>query len=149
MATMQLPADFKDFLQLLNSEQIEYLLLGGYAVGFYGYPRATADMDIWVSIAPENISRLKIVLCKFGFSAASLSEDLLSQPREILRMGVPPLRIDVLTSPSGVEFASCYSQRTLAKIDGISVSVISLVDLKANKAASGRLKDLNDLQNLP
>jgi hypothetical protein len=134
---------------LLNSEGVEYLLLGGYAVGYYGYPRATADMDIWVAIGAENIGRLRIALQRFGFSAASLPPDLLQKTEDIVRIGMPPLRIDLLASPSGVDFNACYANRAVASIDGVEVSVISLDDLKKNKAASGRLKDLNDLQNLP
>lgn len=149
MATIRLPPDFKDFLQLLNSEQVEYLLLGGYAVGYYGYPRATADMDIWVSVSSENILRLRKALQRFGFSATAIPADLLQKEREVVRMGVPPLRIDLLTSPSGVQFAACFANRTLATIDGIEVNVIGIEDLKKNKEASGRAKDLNDLQNLP
>jgi len=146
---MQLPPDFKEFLQLLNSERIEYLLIGGHAVGYYGHPRATGDMDIWIGFTPENIAGLLRVLRKFGFSYDSVSEELFQQQGRIVRMGVPPLRIDLLTNVSGIEFAESFAYRTQAVIDGVQVNLISLDHLKQNKRASGRSKDLGDLEHLP
>ena len=108
---IQIPQDFREFLRLLNYHNVEYLLIGGYAVGYYGFVRATGDMDIW--------------------------------------MGVPPLRLEILTTISGVDFAKCFQNRLTDQIDGIDVNLINLEDLKINKKASGRLKDLLDLENLP
>ncbi|RME42620.1 MAG: hypothetical protein D6791_17310 [Chloroflexi bacterium] len=149
MATVHLPPDFKDFLRLLNAHQVEYLLVGGYAVGYHGYPRATADMDIWVAINPENADRLVAVLKAFGFDVAELSADLFLQENQIIRMGVPPVRIEIITTASGVTFEDCYAQRVTDELDGIPVNLISLEHLKINKRASGRHKDLNDLEHLP
>ena len=149
MATILLPPDFKEFLKLLNSERIEYLLVGGYAVGYYGYPRATGDMDVWVAATPENAASLATVLEKFGFAAESVQPDLFLQRDRVVRMGVPPLRIDLLTSVSGVDFAQCYAEKTVDLIDGVQVNLISLDRLKANKRAIGRSKDINDLEHLP
>lgn len=146
--TMQLPPDFKEFLQLLHSEGIEYLLVGGYAVGYYGYPRATGDMDIWFATNRTNAEALVRVFRKFGFSAESLSVELFLEERQVIRMGVPPLQIDLLTNASGVDFANSFAQRTLTVIDGVEVNLICLEDLKANKRATGRAKDLNDLEHL-
>ena len=149
MATILLPPDFREFLQLLNSERIEYLLVGGYAVGYYGYPRATGDMDVWVAATPENAASLATVLEKFGFAAESIQPDLFLQRDQVVRMGVPPLRIDLLTSVSGVDFAQCYAEKTVDLIDGVQVNLISLDRLKANKRAIGRSKDVDDLEHLP
>ena len=149
MATIRLPPDFKEFLQLLNSHTVEYLLIGGYAVGYHGYPRSTGDMDVWIHTTAENARKIIQVLNDFGFGSAGASEALFQQPHKIVRMGNPPLRIEVLTTISGVEFAECYASKIEDEIDGITVNIINLDDLRANKLASGRLKDLNDLQNLP
>jgi hypothetical protein len=146
---LRLPKDFKEFLKLLNAHKVEYLLIGGYAVGHYGYPRATADMDIWVAASPENARRTVETLEAFGFSCGSISTDLFLPGSQIVRLGVPPDRLEIVTTISGVQFAECYARRTLAVIDGVEVSLIGLSDLKLNKAASGRLKDLVDLEHLP
>ena len=149
MATVHLPPDFKDFLRLLNAHQVEYLLVGGYAVGYHGYPRATADMDIWVAISPKNADKLAVVLKAFGFDVPELSADLFLEENQIIRMGVPPVRIEIITTASGVTFEDCYAERVADELDGIEVNLISLEHLKINKRASGRHKDLNDLEHLP
>ena len=128
--------------------QVEYLLIGGYAVAYHGYPRATNDMDVWVAIHPDNAKRLVSVLQLFGFSVPELSDDLFLQKDKIVRMGVPPMRIEILTSISGVSFEECYTNRIVDEIDGILVNLIALKQLRQNKRASGRYKDLNDLEHL-
>jgi len=143
-----LPQDFRDFLKLLNSKKIEYLLIGGYAVGYYGYPRATADMDIWVAIGKENAKKITEAIKEFGLNTPDLCESIFLEPGKIIRMGYPPIRIEVLTEISGVNFEECFSKRTETKIDGIKINLISYKDLLKNKKASGRYKDLNDLENL-
>ena len=148
MAMIRIPPDFKDFLRLLNSHNVEYLLVGGYAVSYYGYPRTTADIDIWIAIQPDNAKKVVAVIKEFGFDLPELSVELFLQEKHITRMGIPPMRIEVLTTISGVDFAECYAERTTAIIDGVDVNLISLHHLKINKKASGRLKDLNDLANL-
>ena len=149
MATSLLPPDFKEFLKLLNSRRVEYLLIGGYAVGYYGYPRATADMDIWIAIDPDNAQKVAAAIHEFfGSAVAAATPELFLQKNKIARMGVPPFRIEVLTTISGVSFDECYAERVVDVLDGIDVNIISLKQLKANKRASGRLKDLNDLEHL-
>jgi len=144
-----LPPDFKDFLQLLNSKQVEYLLIGGYAVGYHGYSRATADMDIWIAIHPDNAQRVTETIHEFfGFKVEEATPELFLKPNKIARMGVPPLRIEVLTTISGVRFEDCYTERIVDEIDGVEVSLINREHLKINKKASGRLKDLTDLEHL-
>ena len=145
---MTLPPDFKEFLQLLNSHKVRYLLIGGYAVGYYGYPRATIDMDIWVAIHPDNAHRVVSALIEFGFDLPDLEDSLFMQENKIVRMGVPPMRLEILTSISGVQFDVCFEDRTVDEIDGVRVNLISLERLKQNKKASGRYKDLNDLEHL-
>jgi hypothetical protein len=149
MATIHLPADFKEFLRLLNAHRVEYLLIGGYAVGYYGYPRATADMDVWVAAHPANASRIVVALKEFGFDLPDLSAELFLRPWQIIRLGVPPVRIEIATTISGVDFAECYAARVEDTLDGVPVNLISLKDLKRNKQASGRHQDLADLEHLP
>jgi len=149
MATIRLPQDFKEFLKLLKEHDVRYLLIGGYAVGFHGYPRATADMDIWVAIHPENANKIVTVLKEFGFDLPELSPQLFLQKNQIVRMGVPPVKLEISTSISGVEFDACYEKRIVAELDGVEVNLIGLNDLKVNKKASGRSKDITDLENLP
>jgi len=149
MAMTHLPPDFKEFLKLLNAHEVEYMLIGGYAVGYHGYPRATADMDIWIAVHPENSQRMVCVLKEFGFDVPELSPQLFSEEWQIVRLGVPPVRIEIATTISGVDFGECYSERVVDVLDGVKVSLISLKHLKANKKASGRHQDLADLENLP
>jgi len=149
MATPALARDFKEFLKLLNSKNVEYLLIGGYgAVGIYGHIRATNDLDIWVNISPENAAKIEQALREFGF-AAELTSGLFLARNNVVRMGVPPIRIEILTSLSGVEFESCYAEKEMIQIEDMVVPVISLARLRENKAASGRAKDLADLESLP
>jgi predicted nucleotidyltransferase len=149
MATTRLPADFKEFLKLLAAHKVEYLLIGGYAVGYYGYPRATADMDIWIAMNPANADRVVTVLKEFGFKSPELPPELFLKEWQIIRLGVPPVRIELATTISGVDFSECYAQRVVDVLDGVKVNLISLKHLKANKKASARHQDLADLENLP
>ena len=149
MATIHLPRDFKEFLRLLNAHQVEYLLIGGYAVNYHGYPRATADMDIWIAVHPANAERVVAALKEFGFDLPDLSPDLFLRAWQIVRLGVPPVRIEISTTVSGVDFAECYAGRVDDTLDGVPVSLINLEHLKRNKKASGRHQDLADLEHLP
>lgn len=149
MGTSLLPSDFKDFLRLLNSKQVEYLLIGGYAVGYYGYARATADIDIWIAINPDNARKVTEAIHEFfGFPVEGATPELFLQKDKVARMGVPPFRIEVLTTISGVDFKECYADRITDTLDEVEVNIISLKHLKVNKKASGRLKDLSDLEHL-
>jgi predicted nucleotidyltransferase len=149
MATIHLPSDFKEFLKLLNAHKVEYLLIGGYAVGYHGYPRATADMDIWIASNPANADRIVSALKEFGFDPAELSPQLFLKEWQVVRLGVPPVRIEVATTVSGVSFGECYQQRIEDKLDGVKVNLINLKHLKLNKKAAGRHQDLADLEKLP
>lgn len=149
MDTQTLPDDFKEFLKLLTEADVEYLLIGGYAVGYHGYPRTTADMDIWVAISPSNADKLVEVFRRFGMHDPSITPSLFQDRGKIIRMGVPPMRIEVLTEIDGVAFENCYANRVIADIDGQTVQLISREHLRMNKQASGRHKDLDDLEHLP
>jgi len=149
MAIMNLPPDFREFLRLLNAHQVEYLLIGGYAVAYHGYPRATADMGIWIATHPRNAAQVVAALKEFGFDVPELSVELFQTENQIVRMGKPPVRIEIVTGISGVNFAECYAARVIHVLDGLEVSLISLHHLKLNKRAAGRYKDLDDLENLP
>ena len=149
MATINLPPDFKELMKLLNSHQVEYLIIGGYAVAYDGYPRATADIDVWVAVTPENTQKVIAVLKEFGFGLPELTPELFQTPDQIIRMGIPPMRVEILTGVSGLEFSKCYPQRIVDLLDDVEVNLIDLTNLKINKKAAGRHKDLDDLENLP
>jgi len=134
---------------LLNAKKVRYLLIGGYAVSYHGYPRSTADMDIWIATDFDNCAKLISAVKEFGFDVPELTIELLSEQKKILRMGLPPIRIEVLADIDGVDFDPCYHAKLVDTIDGIPVNIINLEHLKKNKQASGRLKDLNDLEYLP
>lgn len=149
MATIRLPPDFKEFLRLLNSRGVEYLVVGGYAVGFHGYPRATADLDIWIASTPSNAESLEMAVRKFGFDVPEVRAELFLEKNRVIRMGEPPIRIKILTTLSGVEFGACYASREVALVEGVQVNFIAGADLKKNKKAAGRHQDLSDLEHLP
>jgi len=115
-------------------------------VGYHGYPRPTGDLDIWISNTRENAERALGALNEFGFSC---SVELLQQDNQLIRMGVSPFRLEIITTIDGVIFADCYVERVRGELDGIDVNLISLVKLRENKKASGRTKDIMDLENLP
>ena len=149
MATIRLATEFKEFLKLLNKFRVEYLLIGGYAVAYHGYPRATGDIDIWIAMNEENARSVVSALQAFGFGATGASTDLFVRPSQVTRMGMPPIRIEILTTVSGLDFADAFSRRVVDVIDGVPVTIIGREDLKTNKLASGRLKDRTDFDNLP
>ena len=149
MDTTQLPPDFKEFLKLLSDHQIEYLVIGGYAVGRFGYVRATTGIDTWVARSSTNADRLVKALREFGFDVSNLDVSLFLTEGRIVRMGVPPIRIEIHTSISGVDFSDCFSRRVKGTLDDITTWFLSLGDLKSNKRASNRTKDIVDLENLP
>lgn len=143
-----LNSDFKEFAELLNSNGVEYLVVGGYALAAHGHPRYTGDIDFWVSIAPANITALLRALGAFGFGTLGLKAADFAQPNAVIQLGHPPRRIDLLTAIDGVEFVDCYGRRFPVEIDGLTLPFISLDDFKTNKRATGRLKDLADLHSL-
>jgi predicted nucleotidyltransferase len=140
--------DFKEFIISLNDNRVRYLVIGGYAVSLHGYPRYTKDIDIWIEMSPENAKRMVKALEQFGFGSLGLQADDFQAPNQIIQLGYPPNRIDLITTPPGVEFEPCYASRVEVEIDDVKVNFIDLEHLKQNKRASGRLQDLADLDNL-
>lgn len=144
-----IPSPFDEFLRSLSTRRVKYLLIGGYAVIFHGYVRSTGDIDVWVQMEPRNAERVVAALSDFGFGVPELTASSFLNERCLVRMGVPPFRIEVMTSIPGVTFDECWPERVEDEWDGVPVAVIGLECLKKNKRATGRLKDLADLEQLP
>jgi len=140
--------DFKEFIQSLNDNQVRYLIVGGYAVALHGYPRYTKDLDIWIELNPDNAAKLIKALDQFGFSSLGLRVEDFLEADQIVQLGYPPNRIDLITSMPGVDFEGCYTSRVKVMIDDVLINFIDLENLKKNKRAVGRLQDLADLENL-
>ncbi len=145
---IELNENFKEFIELLNEKKVKYLVIGGFAVGLYGYPRYTGDFDVWVEPNLENGKKVIRVLKDFGFGSLKVSENDFLSDDLILQFGYPPLRIDVLTGISGVSFSQCYKRRKRTKLGGSWISLIHLSDLKINKKNTGRPEDLFDVKKL-
>jgi predicted nucleotidyltransferase len=145
---MILQPDFKEFIALLNSKSVEYLIVGGYAVGFHGRPRYTGDMDFWINNSPENAQLIKESLDVFGFASFNIKASEFEKENLVFQLGHEPVRIDILTTISGVDFKDCYRRKVSALIDGVTIPFINIADLKINKASTGRAKDLGDLESL-
>lgn len=145
---MVLSKDFREFFELLNAHEVAFIIVGGYAVAFHGYPRYTKDIDVWVSPNPENAKKMLAALRDFGFTSLDLSIDDFCQPNKVIQLGQPPHRIDIMTSLSGVEFEICFSASTVIDLDGVPIRFIGFDDLIKNKRSTGRLKDLGDIEEL-
>ncbi|MBO9371129.1 MAG: hypothetical protein J7575_08595 [Chloroflexi bacterium] len=143
-----LSPDFREFIQSLNDNGVRYLVVGGYAVAFYGYPRYTKDLDVWIEMSEENARRMVKALDQFGFGSLGLTVEDFLTPDQIIQLGYPPNRIDILTTLPGVEFSDCYPFRTVVDVEGLPVNFIDLDNLKQTKRASGRFQDLADLEHL-
>ena len=140
--------DFREFIQLLNDHEVLYLVVGGYAVAFHGYPRYTKDIDLWIWIDQGNVEKLLNVLDDFGFGSLDLKVEDFISPEQVIQLGYPPNRIDILTDLKGVDFKQCYSSRVEFSIEGTKINFIDLGNLKKTKKATGRHQDLADLENL-
>jgi Nucleotidyl transferase AbiEii toxin, Type IV TA system len=149
MAKRQLTPEFREFLACLNRAGVEYLLVGGYAVNHHGYHRFTEDIDFWIAVSDGNFDRLLAAVREFfGEDLKGLDKKFL-QNNESVFLGSVPNKIEIFKQASGLEFAQAYPRRVETIIDGVPVKMICLTDLKTNKRASGRNKDLADLDNLP
>jgi len=146
MERQQLPEDFKEFIQCLNSNNVEYLLVGGWAVGLYGHPRATKDIDFFIFIDKSNLENLEKALNDFG--APSVDINYLSEKGNIIRFGVPPIGIDIINDADGIDFKDCYSRKETIMVEDIEIALISKEDLIINKKSTGRLSDLADVEKL-
>ena len=144
-----IPPDFSDLLKCLNSARVHYLVVGGYAVNFHGYHRSTKDIDVWIAVDPKNAKKVSKALQEFGFEPEAVPPTLFVEEGRIFAFGREPFRVDILTAPSGVNFKDCYAKRVGFRVGDVIIPFIALDDLKANKRASGRTRDMADLQNLP
>lgn len=142
---MELINDLKEFVRLLDAHEVKYLVVGGAAVNVLGFIRMTEDLDFWLERSEANADKVLAALAEFGFEGEFSKADLLD-PKAVLMLGRPPNRIDLLTWISGREFEDCYTRRSYEMLDGLSVPMIALEDLIINKKASGRTKDLADVE---
>jgi hypothetical protein len=145
---MEIHKDFKELLELLNSHKVEYLVVGGYALAFHGAPRFTGDIDLFVKPDAANAKRILEAMGEFGFGSLNLSEADFTSPDNVVQLGVPPVRVDIMTSLTGVSWEKAYTGKVRGDCDKIPVYFISKQELIANKAALGRQKDLADIEAL-
>ena len=145
---MVLSPDFKEFAASLNAREVHYLIVGGYAVAFHGHPRYTKDLDVWIDRNSTNAERLLLALGDFGFGSVGLTSEDFLEPDQVVQLGYPPNRIDLITRLEGVDFAACYLHKKTLEVEGVPVAFIDLEHLKQNKRAVGRYQDLADLDNL-
>ena len=146
MAVRQVPDDFKEFIQCLNSNKVKYLLVGGWAIGLYGNPRATKDIDFLVSIDNENLEKLKKAFLAFGMPPVNIEQ--FREKGNVIRIGNSPVQIDVINEADGIDIDDCYLRKETIIVEGVEILVISRVDLIKNKKASGRNRDLADAEHL-
>ncbi len=145
---MKLHKDLHEFVELLNSAGVRYVVVGGHAVAFHGYPRYTGDIHFLIESSEDNAARVEKVLRDFGFGQTGFQTKDFLEPESIVQLGLPPNRIDLLTSISGVTFSEAWANRVPGLLDGVPVSFLGREDLLRNKRASGRPKDIADLSNL-
>ena len=145
---MNTQSDFEELLRLLEKNNVAYIIVGGYAVAFHGYPRFTKDIDIFFKPDSENIGKLKAALCSFGFEKDKLPDHIFYEEGNIIKFGIEPVRIDLLNKIDGVLFQDIESRTVRGQYGEIKVTFISKEDLISNKKASGRIQDLADLEKL-
>ena len=148
MAQIALSNDFKEFLRLLTAHEVRYLIVGGYAVAIHGHVRATGDLDIYVDPAADNARQLVAALREFGFEGPQINEVTFSNPSLVFSAGVEPVKLELMTTISGLGFAECYARRETTMLDGVPIQHLNRADLLANKRAAGRLQDLADIEAL-
>lgn len=144
---IELPRDFKELFVSLNANNVRYLLIGGYAVGVYGYSRTTNDIDVYVADDRENIERLIAAMNDFGVGGSDLSQ-VFAEKRSLVEIGVEPVKVQLMNFADGIAFDEAFGRRTIIHVEDISISTIGRDDLIANKIASGRYKDLDDVEML-
>jgi len=143
-----LSRDFKEFIESLNASNVRYLVVGGYAVALHGYPRYTKDLDVWIEPKIQNANNVLSALTAFGFGSLDITADDFLEEGNIIQLGYPPNRIDLITSLKGLMFENCYPERVQVEIQGVLIDFIDIENLKTNKKATGRPQDLADLENL-
>ena len=145
---MEIQQDFNDLLKLFNAHKVNYLIVGGYALAYHGYPRYTGDIDIYVKPDTLNASKIMIALNEFGFGSVGINQEDFESPDKVIQLGVPPVRIDIVTSISGITWDEAYAQCVNGKYGDTPVKFIGLKELIVNKRATGRKKDISDLESL-
>ena len=145
---MNLNPDFHEFVKSFVAHNVRFLIIGGYAVAAHGHPRYTKDLDVWVWADSENSDRILAALDSFGFGNVGLTAEDFEAPNSIIQLGNEPLRIDILTTATGLNFMDAYENRMLVSIGDVQVPFVSLDDLRANKLSTGRLQDLADVDAL-
>ena len=145
---MVLDENFKEFVKLLNANGVKYLVVGGFAVAYHGYPRYTKDIDFWIWAEIENADKLLQTIQEFGLSTIGIQMEDLLDVNNVIQLGYEPNRIDLIMQLDGVDFNSCFEHRQAAVFEGIDIPFINLDDLIKNKLSTGRLKDKADAQAL-
>jgi hypothetical protein len=145
---MELPKDLREFIESLNSNKVDYVIVGGYAQAFHGRPRFTGDIDVLVRPSPDNAARLETALAQFGFAPLGLRQEDFLTPGQVIQLGVAPNRIDILTSITGCEFDDIWRTRVPAHLTGVPVNMIAREQYIRNKRAVGRPQDLADIDAL-
>ncbi len=143
-----LSRDFREFIELLNANRVKYLVVGGYAVACHGYPRYTKDLDVWIELSTDNAHKMIIALEQFGFGSLGLEAKDFLEKEQIIQLGYPPNRIDILTTLKDLDFEDCYNSKIEVEMHGLQIDFIDVENLKKNKRATGRLQDLADAENL-
>jgi hypothetical protein len=146
---MNLNQDFQEFVELFVAHEVEFLIVGGYALAAHGHPRYTKDLDVWVWIGEENASRIIAAIEAFGFGDLGLTAADFQDPEVMVQLGHEPQRIDILTYASGLDFSDAYENRVYITIGNVQVPFISVDDLRTNKLATGRPRDIADVADLP
>ena len=145
---MTLDKDFEDFILSLNNFNVDYMVVGGYALSFHGKPRHTGDLDIWINISEDNAQKMIEVLKDFGMASLGMTKNDFLQKGGIAQIGYPPLRIDILNEIDGVNFEEAWANHLQVDVDGILIKYIGLDDLIKNKEISGRPRDISDIKEL-
>jgi hypothetical protein len=145
---MEIQPDFKELLELLNAHNVDYIIVGAYALAFHGVPRFTGDIDIFVKPDPTNAERILTVLKKFGFGSLDLDKSDFQHPDKVIQLGVPPVRVDLLTSLTNVSWQQAYSGRVEGAYGEVPVYFLGREEFLINKKALGRKKDLADIEAL-
>jgi predicted nucleotidyltransferase len=145
---MNLEPDFKDFVELLNKRQVEYMVVGGYALAFHGEPRFTGDIDIWIDCTDENAQKMVVVMADFGAASLGFTKEDFLDKNIIKQIGQPPLRIDILGKIDGVRYKDAVRNKQQFKSENLSIPFIGVKDFIRNKEAAGRKKDLKDVKKI-
>ncbi len=145
---MKLSQDFSEFIELLQNHEVKYLVVGGYAMAYHGYPRFTQDIDFWIWINEENAERLLLVIKDFGMGSLGLKVEDFDVADQVVQLGYPPNRIDIITSVDGLSFEQAYANKVEFLSSSVKINFIGFEDLIKNKTASGRLRDLADVEML-